>query len=135
MDEKTEQTSVSTKHEIDTELQAVDAKEEMYDLNGNPIHFVMSPEEKKLVRKLDYIYVMPFISILNFLQASFTLCLYQNIKTYTPFFYNSFSINQLLTMLVFLVSEPPQTSHSVNTAGLVPSFISGTSCSNHSVWY
>ncbi|KAI8393773.1 major facilitator superfamily domain-containing protein [Radiomyces spectabilis] len=31
-------------------------------------HYVQSAAEKSLVRKLDYIYVMPFIAVLNFLQ-------------------------------------------------------------------
>lgn len=73
MDEKTEDHSVSTKHEdvmLDTESQIMKtAGDEKYDLNGNPVHFVMTPEERKLVRKLDYMYVMPFVSVLNFLQV------------------------------------------------------------------
>ena len=31
-----------------------------------------SAEERRLVRKLDYIYVMPFIAILNFLQVRYS---------------------------------------------------------------
>lgn len=40
-----------------------------YDENGNLVNFVMSPVEKKLVFKLDFIYVMPYVCILNFLQV------------------------------------------------------------------
>ncbi|GAA5801260.1 hypothetical protein HPULCUR_006705 [Helicostylum pulchrum] len=39
-----------------------------YDENGNLVDFVMCPVEKKLVFKLDFIYVMPYVCILNFLQ-------------------------------------------------------------------
>lgn len=40
-----------------------------YDENGNLVNFVMSPVEKRLVFKLDFIYVMPYVCILNFLQV------------------------------------------------------------------
>lgn len=43
-------------------------KVEEYDLNGNQINFVMTDVEKRLIRRLDYIYVMPYVCILNFLQ-------------------------------------------------------------------
>lgn len=42
---------------------------EEYDEHGNQINFVMSETETKLVRKLDYMYVMPYIAVLNFLQV------------------------------------------------------------------
>jgi hypothetical protein len=42
---------------------------EEYDQTGNLVNFVMSREEKRLVNKLDFIYVMPFVCILNFLQV------------------------------------------------------------------
>lgn len=42
---------------------------EEYDANGNHINFVMTETEKKLIRKLDFIYVMPYVCILNFLQV------------------------------------------------------------------
>lgn len=42
---------------------------EEYDAQGNLINFVMSPGEKSLIRKLDFMYVMPYICVLNFLQV------------------------------------------------------------------
>lgn len=42
---------------------------EEFDQYGNRINFVMSREERRLVNKLDYIYVMPYICVLNFLQV------------------------------------------------------------------
>lgn len=44
---------------------------EEYDANGNHINFVMSETEKKLIRKMDFIYVMPYVCILNFLQVNY----------------------------------------------------------------
>ncbi|KAJ8661204.1 hypothetical protein O0I10_002953 [Lichtheimia ornata] len=44
----------------------VDVSEE-FDKNGDRI-YVRSAAEKALVRKLDFIYVMPFVAVLNFLQ-------------------------------------------------------------------
>lgn len=41
---------------------------EEFDKNGERI-YVKSDAEKALVRKLDFIYVMPFIALLNFLQV------------------------------------------------------------------
>ncbi|KAI8643278.1 major facilitator superfamily domain-containing protein [Parasitella parasitica] len=41
---------------------------EQYDEHGNQINFTMSEVEIRLVRKLDYRFVMPYIAILNFLQ-------------------------------------------------------------------
>ena len=52
-------------HVTDTEQGEV----EEYDTHGNHINFVMSETEKKLIRKLDFIYVMPYVCILNFLQV------------------------------------------------------------------
>lgn len=45
----------------------VDVSEE-FDKNGDRI-YVRSAAEKALVRKLDFIYVMPFVAVLNFLQV------------------------------------------------------------------
>lgn len=92
MEEKTEQyTTVTTTHhtsvattsdysESSKTEQEVSLDEKMaehgsssveeYDAQGNQINFVMSETERKLVRKLDYIYVMPFICVLNFLQVN-----------------------------------------------------------------
>lgn len=42
---------------------------EEYDEQGNLINFIMSPGEKSLLRKLDFMYVMPYICVLNFLQV------------------------------------------------------------------
>jgi hypothetical protein len=44
---------------------------EEYDAHGNQINFVMSETERRLVRKLDFIYVMPFVCVLNFLQVKY----------------------------------------------------------------
>lgn len=41
---------------------------EVIDENGNAT-YEQTPAERTLVRKLDYLYVMPFIAILNFLQV------------------------------------------------------------------
>lgn len=59
-------TTTNTMHEKSTES-FTDAGEE-YDSKGERI-YVQSEAEKALVRKLDFIYVMPFIAALNFLQV------------------------------------------------------------------
>ncbi|KAI9278608.1 major facilitator superfamily domain-containing protein [Phascolomyces articulosus] len=57
----------SEKHDyLDTSASSNDVTEE-FDARGERI-YTKSDAEKKLVRKLDYLYVMPFIAILNFLQ-------------------------------------------------------------------
>lgn len=59
-------TTTNTMHEKSAES-FTDAGEE-YDSKGERI-YVQSEAEKALVRKLDFIYVMPFIAALNFLQV------------------------------------------------------------------
>lgn len=41
-----------------------------FDENGIELNYSQSKTEARLVRKLDWIYVMPFIAILNFLQVN-----------------------------------------------------------------
>lgn len=51
----------------------IDSKEirEVYNANGE-LDYVQSPEEKALVRRLDFVYVMPCIAVMNFLQVKKT---------------------------------------------------------------
>jgi hypothetical protein len=48
----------------------IDSKEirEVYNTTGE-LDYVQSPEEKALVRRLDFVYVMPCIAVMNFLQV------------------------------------------------------------------
>lgn len=50
------------------EEQKIIEQEQDYDENGNHMVFVKSATEVRLVRKLDFIYVMPFVAVINFLQ-------------------------------------------------------------------
>lgn len=50
----------------------VDVSED-FDKNGDRI-YVKSAAERALVRKLDFLYVMPFVAVLNFLQVQSTYC-------------------------------------------------------------
>lgn len=56
----------------DSSTAATDSLQQVeYDARGDRI-YEQSEDEKRLVRKLDYIFVMPFIAILNFLQVRLT---------------------------------------------------------------
>ena len=57
----------SAREYLDTTASSNEVTEE-FDARGDRI-YVKSSAEKALVRKLDFIYVMPFIAILNFLQV------------------------------------------------------------------
>ncbi|CEG64648.1 hypothetical protein RMATCC62417_01584 [Rhizopus microsporus] len=59
-------TIIASSIEINEKSDITTAQE--YDENGNKRNFTISQTEKRLVRKLDFIYVMPFVAILNFLQ-------------------------------------------------------------------
>ncbi|KAI9499295.1 major facilitator superfamily domain-containing protein [Zychaea mexicana] len=52
---------------VETTIASSNQLAEEFDAKGERI-YVKSDAEKKLVRKLDYVYVMPFVAILNFLQ-------------------------------------------------------------------
>lgn len=70
-DSKVEYESEKQQYEstvIQTTTEVITRKEE-FDEKGERI-YVVTEAEKKLVRKLDFIYVMPIVAILNFLQAS-----------------------------------------------------------------
>lgn len=74
LDEKVEQMShhsASANVDVAAAEKGQEINEE-YDEYGNQINFVMSETEIKLVRKLDYIYVMPYVAVLNFLQVKYT---------------------------------------------------------------
>lgn len=60
-------TIIASSIEINEKSDITTAQE--YDENGNKRNFTISQTEKRLVRKLDFIYVMPFVAILNFLQV------------------------------------------------------------------
>lgn len=60
-------TIIASSIEINEKSDITTAQE--YDENGNKHNFTISQAEKRLVRKLDFIYVMPFVAILNFLQV------------------------------------------------------------------
>lgn len=66
---KVEQTSMSLAEEEVSVNQKSGHIETEYDVNGNQKNVTISAVEKKLIRKLDFIYVMPFVAILNFLQV------------------------------------------------------------------
>lgn len=51
----------------------IDVSED-FDKNGDRI-YVKSAAEKALVRKLDFLYVMPFVAVLNFLQVQSGCCI------------------------------------------------------------
>ncbi|KAL7333322.1 hypothetical protein PS15p_202234 [Mucor circinelloides] len=70
LDEKIDQMShhAASAHGNATTIEKGQESNEEYDEHGNQINFVMSETETKLVRKLDYMYVMPYIAVLNFLQ-------------------------------------------------------------------
>lgn len=57
--------------ELDEKSEIVTAKAE-YDENGNHISFTRSKAESSIVYKMDFIFVMPFVAIINFLQVSQT---------------------------------------------------------------
>lgn len=71
LDEKIDQMShhSASAHGHAATLEKGQEANEEYDEHGNQINFVMSKAETKLVRKLDYMYVMPYIAVLNFLQV------------------------------------------------------------------
>lgn len=54
---------------IQTTTEVITTQKERFDEKGERI-YVVSDTERKLVRKLDFIYVMPIIAVINFLQAS-----------------------------------------------------------------
>lgn len=60
-------TIIASSIEINEKSDNTTAQE--YDENGNKHNFTISQTEKRLVRKLDFVYVMPFVAILNFLQV------------------------------------------------------------------
>ena len=60
-------TPTTTIHDTKGSEAIVDVSEE-FDKNGDRI-YVKSAAERALVRKLDFIYVMPFVAVLNFLQV------------------------------------------------------------------
>lgn len=60
-------TPTTTIQDIKGSEAIVDVSEE-FDKNGERI-YVKSAAERALVRKLDFIYVMPFVAVLNFLQV------------------------------------------------------------------
>ncbi|KAG0951023.1 hypothetical protein G6F57_001711 [Rhizopus arrhizus] len=62
-----EETIVTDVIELNEKSHVVEQQQEI-DVNGVQHNFVRSNEESRLVRKLDFIYVMPFIAVLNFLQ-------------------------------------------------------------------
>jgi len=72
LDEKIDQMShhAASAHGNATTIEKGQGSNEEYDEHGNQINFVMSETETKLVRKLDYMYVMPYIAVLNFLQVN-----------------------------------------------------------------
>lgn len=57
------------KEVIDINSEYTVGEKVLFDDNGNEI-YEQTDAERELVRKLDYIYVMPFIAILNFLQVT-----------------------------------------------------------------
>jgi hypothetical protein len=69
-DEEEKTIVLDNEHHHSSETHLEDTIEE-YDSHGNHINFVMSDAEKRLIRKMDYIYVMPFVCILNFLQVNY----------------------------------------------------------------
>ncbi|CAO3698432.1 unnamed protein product [Rhizopus stolonifer] len=116
-EEKIETGSSETfvQHEITTGIneKPVMMMGQEFDENGIELNYSQSKTEARLVRKLDWIYVMPFIAILNFLQffdkSALNYAAVMGIKTDTHLVGNQFSWLGSIFYLGYLLFQVPST--------------------------
>ncbi|EIE89442.1 hypothetical protein G6F46_001090 [Rhizopus delemar] len=98
--------------ELDEKSEIVTAKAE-YDENGNHISFTRSKAESSIVYKMDFIFVMPFVAIINFLQffdkSALNYAAAMGIKTSTHLTGSQFSWVGSIFYLGYLLFQIPST--------------------------